>query len=480
MKKKIYLFVFCLFFTSSIVMAESSTILPSWATYNEGTVIPSLVTQPERAELERSLGESVIGTTNHFTGIGYFGEEGVIFYFDELNESGTRASSYLVNNPDDNAPDLMLREITYSNPKTGLSDWRGEAVEVWAVDYNGTGENILLANAYNRSAIQLATDKNVTLPQVDGAKVDFAYNTDSYDHYDTLIYFPEEFEYCRAIKLVDITENEELKALGGGGMNSRDGYDLDAIYGYRILDIPTENVEYQKETAISVGNLNLNCEDSWQKVVMKVPTSDLKDGNTSKFNIIAGQHYLIGEGEIYLDENGEVKVRYNFNASYNLVKVNDIKVGIYKNYTNILKNGKLLGNGQLTADEKVTLEDEYAYIRLHLDVEIPTYLIEELEYVDTIESICEPVKNPNNEGCHKEDNKKTNCDKNKCDKDKCDNKKHECNHKKEHCDNKIKDNHNDKKHECNSNKNKPKKVKKTNFIKTTCKNAKKTLKKIFH
>lgn len=479
MKKKICLFVFCLFFTTSVVMAESSKILPSWATYNEGTVISSLVTQPERAELERSLGESVIGTTNHFTGIGYFGEAGVIYYFDELNESGTRASSYLVNNPDDNAPDLMLREITYSNPKTGLSDWRGEAVEVWAVDYNGTGENILLAYAYNRSAIQLATDKNVTLTQVDGAKVDFAYNNDSYDHYDTLIYFPEGFEYCRAIKLVDITENEELKALGGGGMNSRDGYDLDAIYGYRILDIPTENVEYQKETAISVGILNLNCEDSWQKVVMKIPTSDLKDGNTSKFNIIAGQHYLIGEGEIYLDELGEVKVRYNFNASYNLIKINDIKVSIYKNYANMLKNGKLLGNGQLTADEKVTLEDEFAYIRLHLDVEIPTYLIEKLEYVETIESICEPIKN-NNCGCNKEENKKPTCDnKPSCDKDKCDNKNHEYNDKKEHCDNNLKDKENNKKQECkcNSNKNEPKK---TNFINQTCKNIKKTLKNIFH
>lgn len=272
----------------SLVMAESSNVLPSWATYNEGEVISSLVIQSERAQLERTLGESVIGEKNHFTGIGYFCENGVTYYFDGLNESGTRASSYLVNNPDDTAPDLMLREITYSNPKTGLSDWRGEAFEVWAIDYNGIGENILLAYAYNRSAIQLATEKKVTLKQVEGAKVDFAYNNDSYDHYDTLICFPEGFQYCRAIKLVDVTENEELKALGGGGMGTYDGYDLDAIYGYRILGIPTENLEYQSETAVASGNLNLNCEDSWQKVVMKVATSDLNDGNVVTFDIVAG------------------------------------------------------------------------------------------------------------------------------------------------------------------------------------------------
>lgn len=45
----------------------------------------------------------------------------------------------------------------------------------------------------------------------------------------------------------------------------------------------------------------------------------------------------------------------------------------------MLKDGKLLGNGKLTKDEKVTLKDEYAYIRLHFDAEIPTYLLNELK-----------------------------------------------------------------------------------------------------
>ena len=171
-------------------------------------------------------------------------------------------------------------------------------------------------------------------------------------------------------------------------MNTRDGYDLDAIYGYRILDIPTENVEYQGETAIASGNLNLNCEKSWQKVVIKVKTTDLLDGNVSKFDIIAGQHYKVGSGEIYLNENDEVKVRYDFNASYNLVKVNDTKVGIYKDYNKMLKKGKLLGNGQLNKDEKVTILDDYAYVRLHFDVEIPTHLINKLEKVENISTIC--------------------------------------------------------------------------------------------
>lgn len=391
MKKKIlFVIVFALIIglNPTKLIAENLEVLPSWATYNEGVALDELVTQPERAELIRSLGPTTIGITNHFTGIGYFGEAGVTYYFDDLNESGSRASSFLVKNPQDNGPDLMLREITYSNPKTGLSDWRGEGVAIYAVDYNGTGEDILLAYAYNRSAIQLANNKGIILKQVEGAKVDFAYSESSYDHYDTLVYFSDDFKYCRAIKLIDITEDSVLRSLGGGGMNTRDGYDLDAIYGYRILDIPTENVEYQSETAIASGNLNLNCEKSWQKVVIKVKTTDLLDGNVSKFDIIAGQHYKVGSGEIYLNENNEVKVRYDFNASYNLVKVNDTKIGIYKDYNRMLKKGKLLGNGQLNKDEKVTLSNKFAYIRLHFDVEIPTHLINKLEKVENISTIC--------------------------------------------------------------------------------------------
>lgn len=442
MKKKIGFFVLGMSLTLTNVNAQDLSVLPSWATYNEGEVVLELVTQPERAELERSLGESTKGVTNHFTGVGYFGTEGIVYYFDGVNESGTRASSFLVNNPDVNAPDLMLREITYSNASTGLSDWRGEAVEVWAVDYNGTGEDVLLAYAYNRSAKQLADAKGVILKQVDGAKVDFSYEEGSYDHYDTLVYFPEGFQYCRAIKLVDVTEDEELRSLGGGGMNSRDGYDLDAIYGYRILEVPTENVEYQSETAISVGALNLNCENSWQKVVMKVSVADLYDGNVVNFDIIAGQYYKIGSGEIYLDENEEVKVRYNFNDSYNLVKVNDVKIGIYENYNDMIKNGKLLGNGCLNKDEIVKSNNEYAYVRLHFDVEIPTYLIDKLEYVDSINSSCEIID---------EDKKEHICDKK-------DDKEHKC------C---------DKKNKCN------KKCKKNNYIKRTCNKVKKFFKNVF-
>ena len=104
--------VFMLLFIFTDVKAYSSNILPSWATYNEGNVLEHLVTQPERAELERSLGTTTVGVTNHFTGVGYFGEDGINYYFDGNNESGTRASSYLVKNPNQDGADLMLREIT--------------------------------------------------------------------------------------------------------------------------------------------------------------------------------------------------------------------------------------------------------------------------------------------------------------------------------------------------------------------------------
>lgn len=377
----------------------------------------------------------------------------------------------IVGNPDESLPDLTLTEVTWDGDN---STWIGEGVEVWAVNYNGTGEDRLVAYAYNKLAMTRATNAGAELLQVEGAKIEFAYQSDARNLYDTLVYFPDDFVYCTAIRLVDITES--LKQYGGNGQDVHDGYDLDALYGYKILYIPVDGVEYQSETAIAAGNLNLNCEDSWQKVVMKVATSDLVDNNVVTFDIIAGQHYKVGTGEVYLDENGEVQVRYNFNASYNLVKVNDVSVGIYKDYNSMLKNGKLLGNGQLTNIDKVTLEDEYAYIRLHFDVDIPTYLIEEIEYVDDIAAVCEKVEDDEEAGCNKDKHHDKEC-KNNCHKHHDEDK--ECKEYHKECDKNCKK-HDDKKEvKCNNKKDNKNNVKKTHFIKKTCNSVKNVFKKCF-
>lgn len=51
--------------------------------------------------------------------------------------------------------------------------------------------------------------------------------------YSTDIKFLEEFEYCNAIKLVDIFES--LNKYGVTGTNTNYGYDLDAVYGFRVM-----------------------------------------------------------------------------------------------------------------------------------------------------------------------------------------------------------------------------------------------------
>jgi len=447
--KKIFLLLLCFCYFLPSVDALTEVAEGSWASYNEGTLIDeSLIDKSHlksRVLLENSLHEADATEQNGrdigFTGIGYF-ENGVTYYFNKYDENGNKThDSLIVGSPDPTEPDLTLTEVTWDGDK---STWIGEGAEVWAVNYNGTGKDVLVAYAYNKLALTRATNADAELKQVEGAKIEFAYQSEGKNLYDTLIYFPEDFVYCSAIRLVDITES--LKIYGGQGQDSKDGYDLDAMYGYKILYIPTQDVEYQGETAIAAGDYNLNCESSWQKVVLKVATADLKDGKTVSFDIIAGGHYKVGSGEVYLDESGEVKVRYNFNASYNLVKVNDTKVGIYKNYNNMLKKGKLLGNGQLTADEKVTLNDEFAYVRLHFDVEIPTYLIEKLEYVEEIAVSCEtPKEEDKNNDCNKEENKKDECNKDQKECHKCD--------KKESC-NKDKDNDkDDDKETCNKDKN---------------------------
>lgn len=455
MKKKICLFLLGLFLMTPNANALTEVAEGSWATYNEGNVIDSSLVDKgyeKRTILESSLyaadASEENGREQGFTGIGYFGEEGVTYYFNKYDEEGNKThNSLIVGNPDETQPDLTLTEVTWDG---GNSTWIGEGVEVWAVNYNGTGEDRLVAYAYNKLATVRAQNAGAELVQVEGAKIEFAYQSDAKNLYDTLVYFPNDFVYCSAIRVVDITET--LKQYGGNGQNVHDGYDLDALYGYKILYIPVEGVEYQSETAISVGELNLNCEDSWQKAVMKVATSDLTDGNVVTFDIIAGQHYLVGTGEVYLDENGEVKVRYNFNDSYNLVNVNDVKIGIYKDYSNMLKNGKLLGNGQLNVDEKVTIDNEYAYIRLHFDVEIPTYLVEKLEYVEEIASVCEVVEEEKDTGCNKDKNNKNE-------------NKHDCNDKELNKD-------------CNKENNKSN-CKKTNFLKNTRNSVKKFFKKCF-
>lgn len=420
-KKKICLFALGATLMVPNVNALTEVATGSWATYGEGTLIDSSLIDKgyeKRAFIENSLyaadATEERGREKGFTGIGYFGEKGVTYYFNQYNEEGVKThDSLIVGNPDATQPDLTLTEVTWDGDN---STWIGEGAEVWAVNYNGTGEDRLVAYAYNKLAMKRATDAGAELAQVEGARIEHKFQSEAMNLYDTLIYFPEDFVYCSAIRIVDITES--LKQYGGNGQNVHDGYDLDAIYGYKILHIPVADVEYQANTAAAVGNMNLGCENSCQKVVMKVATQDLKDGNVVPFDIVAGEHYVIGNGEVYLDENGEVKVRYNFNTSYDLVKVNEEIVGIFKDYANMFEKGQLLENDQLNVDEGVTLDDEYAYIKLHFDIEIPSYLTEELEYVEEVTTTCELPEEK------EEDKKECNKGKKECNKDKKD-----CHHK---------------------------------------------------
>lgn len=425
MRKKIGLFTLGFLCVVPSVSALSDNVVGSWATFNSGEVMVEVDKGYEnRVVLNNSLYEADASGLNNkeegFTGIGYFGEKGVIYTFDNYDDEGNKThNSRLVKNPNRDEADLKLREVTWDGDR---STWTAEAVKVYAVNYNGTGEDKLIAYAYNKVAYKRAEAKSEVLPQVEGADVKFVATTDNL--YDTLITFGDDFKYCDAIRLVDYTE--ELKYLGGNGQNVHDGYDLDAIYGYKILYSPVGDVTYKDETAISIGDLNINCSDSWQKVVMKVKVSDLKEQDKF-FDIIAGQFYKIGTGRIYL-EDGIVKVDYEFSSYYDIKGIDTAKVGIYRDINSMMKDGKLLGNGKLVNDDMITLDDEYAYIRLHFDVSIPEYLYDSLEKIENIETVCEKeeIKDNDKETCNKEcsdkkhdkdhDNKKDKEYKNPCNK----------------------------------------------------------------
>lgn len=433
MKKKIYLFALGFLLLIPSVRALNEKVVGSWATKNEGVFVGSYDNgYQNRTILANSLFEADATEENGrefgFTGVGYF-TSGITYYFDKYENDVKTHNAKLVSNPNENEPDLRLTEVTWDGDN---SNWIGEGVMVYAVNYNGTNEERLLAYAYNKTAILRAKNKGIELAQVEGAKVEFVYQSQEHNLYDTLIYFPEDFKYCTAIKLVDVTES--LKYLGGNGQNTHDGYDIDAIYGYKILYTPVEDYELKGETAVSVGDYNVGCEKSWQKIVMKIKVADLIDSEYV-FDIVAGQHYKIGTGKVYLDD-GVVSVSYEIFPYLDDIVVKDSKIGIYKNLSNIMKDGKLIGNGKIINNEHVTLDDEYVYVRLHLDVEIPVYLYDFLDQIDHIDKTCEI--NTNNKNFHRRfDTSLTayNCKKNCC---KCNaknnfsrmnyNKKLSCNH----------------------------------------------------
>lgn len=366
---------------NAVTLEGAGYVKDSWATANEGIltdgeIYPGYI---QRTRLEQSLYEAdSLGKNDledKFTGIGYF-PEGVTYTFDVTVEDKSTIKSHLVKNPDANAPDLSLREITWDGD---TSKWIGEGVEVYAVNYNGTGEDKLIAYAYNKTAQKRIDEYNtknnttIELKQVEGTRVEYTYPIEGNRNvYSTDIYFTEEFEYCEAIKLVDITES--LKVYGGEGQKMTDGYDLDAIYGFVI----NYDIKYGSETAIAISDnsrvSSIKNGKSWQNIVMKVNVEDLKENGSVDFDIIAGQYYKIGQGEIYLDNAGNVAVKYSFtDYKFEIQGEETAKIGIYSNLKDMLdKKGKLLGNGKLTKQEEITSGD--AYIRIHFDAKIPEYV----------------------------------------------------------------------------------------------------------
>ena len=423
MKKKIGLGVLALLAMAPSVSALNANVVGSWATYGEGIVSKEVESGNEnRTVIANSLYEadasSNSGSDTTFTGVGYFGEEGVTYYFDKYEDGEKTYNSKLVRNPDATGADLILREVTWG------SSWIGEGVEVYAVNYNGTGEDKLIAYAYNKVAYTRAESAGEVLPQVEGSNVSFETVEGNADLYDTLVNFSDEFEYCSAIKLVDITE--DLKYLGGSGQNSNDGYDLDAVYGYKVLYAPVGDITYKEETAVGIGEVNVNCSDALANNVMKVNVSELIDGDKT-FDIIIDGNYKIGTGRIYLEED-VVKVDYAIYSYYEIEEIDNAVINI----------SKKLG---CSKKEDVTIEDEYAYISLNLKVSVSEYLYDYFEEIDAITTICEEIEVPEDDDtCNKEHS----CDKkHKCNNEHKCNKDHKCDkeHKrdKEHmCDNKDK------------------------------------------
>lgn len=387
MKKKIIslmmVTILCIMALSLSVQALTTGgyVTSSWATMNEGILTEGGIDKgyENRTSLLASLYEADSvgqnGLEEKFTGIGYF-PEGVVYRFDTQVEDSSTIESRLVENPNPDEPDLSLREITWDGDN---SPWIGEGVEVYAVNYNGTGEDKLIAYAYNKTAQKRLDEYNsrnhttIELKQVEGAKVEYTYPIEENRNvYSTDIYFEDDFQYCEAIKLVDITNT--LKVYGGKGQEKSDGYDLDAVYGFVV----SYDINYGSETAVAISNdervINLKKGNSWQSIVLKVSVDDLKENGDATFEIIAGQNYKIGEGRIYLDDEGKVAVEYDFtDYKFPILGEETAKVGIYDNLKDMLdKKGNLLGNGKLTTQEEVTEGD--AYIRIHFDAKIPEYV----------------------------------------------------------------------------------------------------------
>lgn len=249
----------------------------SWATRNEGVLTTGSYENNYkglRDKLDNSLGapDAANNVDGKFTSIAYF-PKGVTYTFDKKKSDGTYEKSTIVNNPDGTKPDLSLREITWDGD---ACSWIGEGVQVYAVNYNGTGKEELIAYAYNKmaqkniEAYNKKNNKNETLPQVKGAKVEFEFGETQYKNvYVADVYFPDEFKYCDAIKVVDITDT--IKKYGGGGQDSKDGYDLDAIQAYNVCyNYSPKKEEETKPVATKTPTLDNKKQDETKKDEAKV------------------------------------------------------------------------------------------------------------------------------------------------------------------------------------------------------------------
>ena len=148
----------------------------------------------------------------------------------------------VVENPDESKPDLVLTEITWGN-------WSSEIVEIYAINYNGTGEDKLVAHAYNRTT---PLDKQIQLDEAANSKVYFITEGSSYL---TNVYFSEDFKFCDGFKLIDKSE----PAPNG----SYDGYDLDAIMAYTVVYSPSKiNFNFKKGEVSHIGIFYIDLSDN--------------------------------------------------------------------------------------------------------------------------------------------------------------------------------------------------------------------------
>lgn len=182
------------------------------------------------------------GSTDKFFSVGYAGADGVTYTF------GTNMIAKNGDTSINGGYDAGVSEVTWGS-------WHKEAVDVFLVGAKLAGEATVRTDPFKIGTIfnKVGIDANLDTGGLDVKE-------EIIDNFGvTWFNFPDNVEYARAIKLVDVTDRYNS---GYTAYRSSDGYDLDAIFAFSANVVP-EPIQVTAKKFIDIAENGLFDSDDY-------------------------------------------------------------------------------------------------------------------------------------------------------------------------------------------------------------------------